>query len=369
MEPAGAPAPTRRALQALLLIAVAGTLFAVASENYLLFHGLVELFGVLVALSVFTIAWHAGRYMENGYLELVGTGYLFIGFLDLLHALAYPGMSVFSEASYQANQLWVAARTLDAATLLAAFHFLPVRRRPHPLATLGAYGAVTALVVASIFRWKVFPTCFVPGVGQTPFKVASEYVALGMLAAALALLRVHREAFEPAVRRAIAATILLAMAAGVCFSLYTSPYGLANRLGHFFKLFSYVAIYVALVETCVERPFDIVFRELSLTNARLSDEAAARREVARAKDHAIGELRAALDEIRTLRGIIPICAHCKKIRDDQGAWGQIEAYIQAHSEAHFSHGICPDCMRRHYPEAITPAPGRAIPAIDDTERP
>lgn len=354
MEPAGAPAPTRRALQALLLIAVAGTLFAVASENYLLFHGLVELFGVLVALSVFTIAWHAGRYMENGYLELVGTGYLFIGFLDLLHALAYPGMSVFSEASYQANQLWVAARTLDAATLLAAFHFLPVRRRPHPLATLGAYGAVTALVVASIFRWKVFPTCFVPGVGQTPFKVASEYVALGMLAAALALLRVHREAFEPAVRRAIAATILLAMAAGVCFSLYTSPYGLANRLGHFFKLFSYVAIYLAIVETCLERPYAFVFRELNLTNALLSEEIATRQEVARAKDRAIDKLRDAVQEIRTLRGIIPICAHCKKIRDDHGYWSRIETYIREHSDAEFTHGICPECASRYFDEGKGP---------------
>ncbi|MFK5951822.1 MAG: response regulator [Desulfobacterium sp.] len=61
-------------------------------------------------------------------------------------------------------------------------------------------------------------------------------------------------------------------------------------------------------------------------------------------------LQGALDEIKTLRGIIPICSHCKKIRDDKGYWEQIEAYISDHSEAQFSHGICPDCAQELYPD-------------------
>ena len=62
------------------------------------------------------------------------------------------------------------------------------------------------------------------------------------------------------------------------------------------------------------------------------------------------KLQQAIDEIKTLRGIIPICSHCKHIRDDQGLWKQLEEYIHAHSEAKFSHGICPDCMKKYYPE-------------------
>jgi len=58
-----------------------------------------------------------------------------------------------------------------------------------------------------------------------------------------------------------------------------------------------------------------------------------------------GDLKQALDEVRTLRGVIPICAACKKIRDDRGAWNQLEAYISRHSEAEFTHGYCPDCSR------------------------
>jgi hypothetical protein len=62
------------------------------------------------------------------------------------------------------------------------------------------------------------------------------------------------------------------------------------------------------------------------------------------------DLRASMEEIRTLRGIIPICSVCKKIRDDQGLWNQIEEYISGHSEAEFTHGICPECMKNLHPE-------------------
>lgn len=64
------------------------------------------------------------------------------------------------------------------------------------------------------------------------------------------------------------------------------------------------------------------------------------------------KLQEALDEIKTLRGIIPICAHCKQIRDDAGMWNRIEEYIHAHSEAEFSHSICPRCAKRFYPEVL-----------------
>jgi phosphoserine phosphatase RsbU/P len=64
----------------------------------------------------------------------------------------------------------------------------------------------------------------------------------------------------------------------------------------------------------------------------------------------IAELADALEHVKTLQGIIPICMHCHKIRNDDEAWHRLEAYFEAHSEAQFSHSICPDCMKEHYPE-------------------
>jgi PAS domain S-box-containing protein len=64
----------------------------------------------------------------------------------------------------------------------------------------------------------------------------------------------------------------------------------------------------------------------------------------------IKELEEALTEIKTLRGILPLCSFCKKIRDDEGFWEQVDVYIRKHSQADISHSICPECMKKHYPD-------------------
>ena len=64
----------------------------------------------------------------------------------------------------------------------------------------------------------------------------------------------------------------------------------------------------------------------------------------------VKELQEALDHIKTLQGILPICTFCKKIRNDQGYWDQVEHYIGERSQAQFSHSICADCIKKHYPE-------------------
>ncbi len=62
------------------------------------------------------------------------------------------------------------------------------------------------------------------------------------------------------------------------------------------------------------------------------------------------ELESMREQVKVLQGLIPICAHCKKIRNDQGFWTQLEAYLAEHSEADFTHGICPECMRQFFDE-------------------
>jgi PAS domain S-box-containing protein len=75
-----------------------------------------------------------------------------------------------------------------------------------------------------------------------------------------------------------------------------------------------------------------------------------RKQAEEERERLIVELQEALAKIKTLRGFIPICASCKKVRDDEGYWHQVEVYIRDHSEAEFSHGLCPDCLKKLYPE-------------------
>ena len=76
---------------------------------------------------------------------------------------------------------------------------------------------------------------------------------------------------------------------------------------------------------------------------------------ARVKTHiqlndTLQDLQTALSEVKTLRGFLPICSYCKKIRDDKGYWNQIESYIQEHSDAEFSHSVCRECAKKYYPD-------------------
>lgn len=85
-------------------------------------------------------------------------------------------------------------------------------------------------------------------------------------------------------------------------------------------------------------------------NRSLKKELSERKKIEKERNDLIDKLKQALTEVKTLRGCLPICASCKNIRSDSGYWEKIENYIQEHSEAHFSHCICPDCLRELYPD-------------------
>ncbi len=88
---------------------------------------------------------------------------------------------------------------------------------------------------------------------------------------------------------------------------------------------------------------DPLFDELSRINNEFVN---LQRELAKKN----AELREALSRIKTLEGVLPICMHCHKIRDDKDTWQKLERYLGDHSDATISHGLCPECLERHYPE-------------------
>jgi preprotein translocase subunit YajC len=91
-------------------------------------------------------------------------------------------------------------------------------------------------------------------------------------------------------------------------------------------------------------------KSLSSANISLQKEINERKRVEKEREKLINELQEALDKVKTLSGLLPICSSCKKIRDENGYWNQIEVYIHDHSEADFSHSICPGCAKKLYPD-------------------
>src|SRR6056297_3319179 len=109
----------RRAGKILFIAAVLGVaLLATRLHSYLLFHTVSELVSVAVTAGIFLLAWSARRYMSNGFLFFIGVAYLFVGVIDMLHAVTYKGVGIFPDATANLpTQLWIAGRYLQAGCL------------------------------------------------------------------------------------------------------------------------------------------------------------------------------------------------------------------------------------------------------------
>ena len=252
---------------AIAAVALVG-LSATAAYSYLLFHSLAETFSVVVAFGVFMVVWNARHLLDDGYMRFIGFAFPFIGIVDLVHMLSYEGMPVFPGFGLDLTvQLWVGARALQAVTFLLAP--LMVRRRVKPMAVLPFYFAATIALLLTIFVWRVFPVCFVPEIGMTAFKKIAEYAISGVLLLGLALLLRRRRDFDARVLRFLAVAIAATIASELVFTLYVGLADPANMLGHLLKLVAFYMMYKACVESALVRPYNVLFRELTLSEDAL----------------------------------------------------------------------------------------------------
>ncbi|MBM9604048.1 MASE3 domain-containing protein [Desulfopila inferna] len=340
------------AINHLILLAALIGLYLTTFINYLVFHTMAEIFSIVIAFSIFVIAWNSKQYSRNSYLLFVGIAYLFIALLDLLHTLSFKGMPLFTDYDYYANQLWIAARYMESMTLLVAFLFLGWNKEVKANTVFAVYTVITAVMIASIFYWKTFPECWIDGIGLTPFKIISEYVICGILAASIFFLQKNRERFEGKIYTILLLSILCTILSEISFTFYLSNYDIFNMVGHYFKIFSFFFIYEAIVKTGIKEPFDLIFFDLDKANSGLKKEIEIRKRTEKEKGKLINNLQQALEEIKTLQGLLPICSVCKSIRDDNGYWNSLESYFDEHSDLQFSHSYCPECAKQHYSQFL-----------------
>ncbi len=244
-------------------------LFFASLYSFLLFHSLAEIFSIIIGCSIFILAWNSRDRLDNGYLLFLGIAYLFVSGLDMIHTLAYKGMGVFP--SYDADlatQLWIAARYVQALSLLASPVFL--RQKLNVYWVFTGYAAATSLLLWAIFA-GLFPACFVEGVGLTPFKKVSEYIISLILLASIAVLLQKRDAFDRNVLTWLIASLALTIGAELAFTLYISLYGFSNLIGHFFKIVAFYLIYKAIIEMGLEKPHRLLFRNLKENETALRD--------------------------------------------------------------------------------------------------
>lgn len=230
-------------------------LAGISFHNYLLFHSLVELFCVLVAFGAFAIVLQTRPFsVYNGYLELLGIAYCFVGLLDLLHLLAYEGISILPGSTLNlASQFCLSASFLEAMALLIAPFFL--KRRLNTNGTFLVAAVLFLGLAVSIFS-GAFPDCFAGGV--TVFKIYSKYLVCVMLICAVSVLYINRRNVEKDLLKYMLLASFATLASEFFFAQRISEYWLSNMTGHMLKLLSYYFIYILIIRKKLLEPYDTI---------------------------------------------------------------------------------------------------------------
>ncbi len=243
-----------------------------AIYNYLLFHSIAELFSIIISGCIFIIGWNANKYMEGSSFLILGTSYLFIGILDLLHTLSYDGMGVFVD--YDTNlptSLWICARYIQSISII--FAIISKNKKLNPKLILLSYAVITSILLFLIFQ-GIFPTCYIEeDKSLTLFKIVSEYIIDIILLIALILLFIFWNEFNKRINKRIlyflVFSIIATMISEIAFTFYIEVYDFSNFLGHLLKIMAAFFVYKAIIETGFENPFNLLFRKLKLSERNL----------------------------------------------------------------------------------------------------
>ncbi|MHA2431094.1 MAG: sensor histidine kinase [Promethearchaeota archaeon] len=235
--------------------------------DYLLFHTLAELFSIVIGVSIFIIFWNSKNYIDNSFFLIIGISFVFIGFIDLIHSLAYTGMNIFT--GYDTNlptQLWIAARYLQSISFLVAS--LIEKKKVNAKNFLVGFSLYTVLVIALIFL-RLYPDCFIEGYGLTDFKIISEYIINIILGITIYVMFRNRFLFEKKIFNILIFSIILTMASELAFTFYIDAFDLSNLIGHLIKIVAFYLLYKAIINIGLENPIELLFRRLKQSEKQL----------------------------------------------------------------------------------------------------
>ena len=246
-------------LPVILLLGIA--LYLLSRINYVLFHVTLEFFSILIGILIFTVSTLSKRFVQKSFFTRLGPVFLVPSLITFLHLTTYKGMSIIQ--GYDANlptQLWVILNIIFSASLL--FAMLNRRGKIGDWWMVLIFLTIGAAAVVLSFE-RLFPACFVDGVGLTPFKRFAEYGIILMLLGSLLLLDRWKRDTDVRLRRDMAAVLLLLVASEFMFTLYGDVYGLANFAGHYLRLVAFFLIYMAVVVEGIQKPYGTIFAELN----------------------------------------------------------------------------------------------------------
>ncbi|WP_413204009.1 MASE3 domain-containing protein [Rhodospirillum sp. A1_3_36] len=259
---APSPFPHLTLWEWLFPLGAVAALAALSSWSYLLFHVTAELFIAAIGLMMFFVSSSAARFGQSHFLLILGAGFFWVSVLEIFHCISYKGMNIlFDGSANEATQLWLAARLLEALTLVTAPLF--IGRRASPMVAFLGFG-----LLAAISAWAVvaghFPDAYRELRGMTPFKIAMEWLAIALLGVAALLLWTRREELPPRSYHLLMAALVLSTLAELAFTLYTGVYTSWNVSGHLIIFLAFWLFFLATVKTMMTEPFIHVTQDATI---------------------------------------------------------------------------------------------------------
>ncbi|MDH5380746.1 MAG: PAS domain S-box protein, partial [Cyclobacteriaceae bacterium] len=254
-------------IDVLILVITLGFLVPMVFYNYDLFHSVAEFFSTLILLGIFIITWHTRDYHKNYYLTSVGIGFFFVGILNLIHVLNYNNLIIHGPYIEQ----WTIMQYFLAVTIIVPL--LPKLKNTAKVNVLVVvYSVATVLIIFCIYFWNFFPKAYDYELKKLlPFKIYSEYVIMAILVGALLLLYRHRNNLEETEYKSSFFGVTLMIFSEFCFTQYGATTEFFNALGHIFRVFTFYMFYKAYIYTCLRQPMDLIFGDLTHTQALLKE--------------------------------------------------------------------------------------------------
>jgi hypothetical protein len=311
-------------------------------------HSAIEAFGAMAALSIslLFLNFHQDGEREKGEYFLLSMGFLMMGILDTFIAVSITGHGFHLLHSLRNffGGVWFALMWLPASGAI-----VKIKAVPWIVAIFSVLLGFTVLL-----RRELFPLMVLNG-EFTPFAIViSSITAVLLLAAAVYFLI---EFLRFSTTESYLLTCVFALLGVSAYEFRVSPVWTEDWwFWHIQRFLAYVVIFFYIFRTFLRVREELktmnedLEKQVDERTADLLLEVAERKRYGMERDAVILELQDALTRIKTLTGLLPTCASCKKIRNSKGDWEQMEFYIQNHSAAKFSHGLCPPCAKKLYPD-------------------
>ena len=311
-------------------------------------HSSIEAFGAMAAISIslLFLSFHQDGERDKGEYFLLSMGFLMMGIFDTFIAVSISGRGFHLLHSLRGifGSVWFALVWLPGSRAISRIKAVP-----------WIVALVSVLIGFAVFYSReLFPAMILAG-KFTPFAIWNNSITTALLLTATVYFLIEF------LRSSATESYLLTC---VFFLLGLSSYEFRVTIiwtedwwfWHMQRFFAYSVILFYIFKTFLrvwkelKRMNEDLEKQVAERTADLSVEVAERKKYGKERDTVILELQDALGQIKTLTGLLPTCASCKKIRTSKGDWEQMELYIQNHSEAKFSHGMCPACAKKLYPD-------------------